>query len=59
MLDEYLKPPEVSKILGVTVHTLQMWRQRNTFPDLKVIKMGKLVRYKRSTVEKFMESQER
>ena len=55
---KWLTPLELSVILGVTIHTLQIWRQKKRFPDLKAVKMGKLIRYRRAIVDKFMESRE-
>jgi len=52
--EEYLTPDQVASILGVTLHTLQIWRKEKTFPKLRSIKMGRLVRYKRSVIDEFM-----
>jgi len=37
-------------------HTLEVWRSTKRYPELEYIKVGRLVRYKREAVERFLES---
>ena len=53
-----LTPKQVSVILGVNVETLNVWRATKRYP-LPYIKSGRLVRYRESDVEKFIESRRR
>jgi len=50
-----LTPAEVAARLGVTTHTLAVWRC--TRQHLKFIKVGRLVRYPESEVARFLEHQ--
>lgn len=52
--DVLLKPSQVAEILGVTVHTLAVWRCEERY-NLKYVKTGRLVRYRRKDVEAFIE----
>jgi predicted DNA-binding transcriptional regulator AlpA len=52
---DLLKPIEVSKILGVSVETLNVWRATNRY-QLPYVKAGRLVRYRLSDVNSFIES---
>jgi len=49
-----LTPDEVSDILGVTTHTLAVWRSEGRY-NLPYIKTGRLVRYKESDIASFIE----
>lgn len=49
-----LTPEEVAKRLGVSVYTLQKWRERKPdFPTPVFYKYGKSVRYLLSDIEKY------
>lgn len=48
-----LKPIEVAEILGVSVETLNVWRATKRYP-LPYIKSGRLVRYRYSDLEAFI-----
>lgn len=37
-------------------HTLEIWRSTKRYPELEYIKVGRLVRYKREAVERFLDS---
>lgn len=50
-----LTPIEVSKILGVSVETLNVWRATNRY-QLPYVKAGRLVRYRLIDVNEFIES---
>lgn len=50
-----LTPSEVSEVLGVSVETLNVWRATNRYP-LPYVKAGRLVRYRLSDVNAFIES---
>ena len=47
-------PAEASRILGVTPHTLAVWRCENRY-SLPYVKIGRLVRYRRADLEAFIE----
>jgi excisionase family DNA binding protein len=49
-----LTPDNVSDILGVTVHTLAVWRSTGRY-NLPYVKSGRLVRYRESDVHSFIE----
>lgn len=51
---EYLNPRETSKEFGFSTSTLAKWRMDNT--NLPFSKMGKYIKYKRSDIESFLES---
>lgn len=48
-----LSPDEVSGILGVTPHTLAVWRSEGRY-NLPYIKVGRLVRYPVESIECFL-----
>ena len=48
-----LRPEEVADILGVTTHTLAVWRCEDRY-DLRHVKVGRLVRYEADEVEAFI-----
>ncbi len=50
-----LTPKEVSRILGISVETLNVWRATNRY-QLPYVKAGRLVRYRSSDVTAFIES---
>lgn len=49
---DILTPAEVADWLGVTVQTLNGWRYTKTGPSFT--KLGRMIRYERSSVEKFI-----
>ena len=53
--DRLLSSSEAADVLGVTVGTLQNWRHTGRYP-LDYVKVGHLVKYRLSTVERFLES---
>lgn len=53
--DELLTPKQVAHELGVSVQTLAVWRCERRY-NLRYIKVGACVRYKRSDVERFLEA---
>ena len=53
-LKEWLTPKEVSKEFGFSVSTTAKWRMDNK--NLPFSKMGKYIRYRKSDIEKFIES---
>ena len=51
---EWLDPREARTEFGFSTSTLSKWRMKNL--NLPFSKMGKYIRYKRSDIEKFLES---
>ena len=51
---EWLNPNEVHQEFGFSVSTLAKWRMKNIY--LKFSKMGKYIKYKRSDIEAFLNS---
>lgn len=49
-----LTPRQVADQLGVTPHTLAVWRSEQRYP-LKYVKVGRLVRYRCADVERFIQ----
>ncbi|MEW8288228.1 MAG: helix-turn-helix domain-containing protein [Candidatus Thiodiazotropha endolucinida] len=47
-------PEEVSELLGVTTHTLAVWRSEGRY-NFPYIKTGRLVRYREEDVMRFIE----
>ena len=57
MTDHKLRTPrDVSDLLGVTIHTLAVWRCEQRY-NLPYIKAGRLVRYRPEDVNAFIERQ--
>ncbi len=54
-MENLLKPNDVAEMLGLSVETLNTWRATNRYP-LPYVKAGRLVRYKLSDVQDFIES---
>ena len=50
-----LNPEQVAEILGISVSTLSVWRCTKRY-NLKYVKCGRLIRYRATDVEKFIES---
>lgn len=50
-----LTPAQVADLLGVTPHTLAVWRCEHRY-DLAYVKAGRLVRYREEDVQRFIES---
>lgn len=55
--DELLTVEEVATILKVPVATMRKWRNNGEGPD--GFRVGKYVRYRRSSVDRFITEQER
>ena len=51
---EWINPNEVSKEFGFSVSTLAKWRMDNKY--LPFSKIGKYIKYKRSDIEAFLNS---
>jgi len=52
-----LTSEETADWLGLkNKHTLEIWRSTKRYPELEYIKVGRLVRYKREAVERFLQS---
>lgn len=49
-----LTPDEVADYLGVTTHTLSVWRSEGRY-NLPFVKVGRLVRYPEEGVLRFLE----
>ena len=58
MTEHLLTPRDVAAILGITPQTLAVWRFEKRY-HVPYIKDGRLVRYKESDVEQFIENQRR
>lgn len=54
-MTELLTTAEAAQVLGVQPQSLAVWRLRGE--NLPFIKVGRLVRYRRSDVEKWLEAQ--
>lgn len=54
LLKEWLSPQKVSKELGVSISTLSRWRRERL--HLPYHKMGKYIKYRRSDITAFLES---
>ena len=52
-----LKPCDVSKILGITIETLAVWRCTNR-TSLKFYRIGRSIRYRLSEVNEFISSRQ-
>lgn len=48
-----LTPEQVADLLGVTPHTLAVWRCERRY-NLPYVKVGRLVRYHADAVERFL-----
>ena len=53
-LKEWLNPQDVSKEFGFSISTLAKWRMDNL--NLPFSKMGKYIKYQRSDIEAFLDS---
>jgi excisionase family DNA binding protein len=54
MSDELLTPDDVAEMLDVSPQTLASWRTTGRY-DLPFLRIGRLVRYRRSDIEDFLE----
>jgi len=56
LADDLLTSEQTANCLGLkTPHTLEVWRSTKRYPELEYIKIGRLVRYRRSAVEHFLQ----
>lgn len=53
---DLLTAAQVSDLLGVSVSTLAIWRCTRRYP-LPYIKVGRLVRYRRTDIDEFLKRQ--
>lgn len=53
--DKLLTPCQVAEMLGLSVETLNVWRATNRYP-LPYVKAGRLVRYRPTDLQNFIES---
>lgn len=53
--DDLLTPREAASLLRVKISTLAIWRCRGRYP-LPYIKVGSRICYRRSEIEKFLQS---
>nr|WP_081355805.1 helix-turn-helix domain-containing protein [Nitrosospira multiformis] len=51
--DPLLKPAEAAEYIGVTESTLSVWRCTGRY-DIPYIKVGRLVRYRKSALDAFL-----
>jgi predicted DNA-binding transcriptional regulator AlpA len=56
MEDRLLDTTEVADYLGIPVNSLKMWRYRRTGPPW--LKLGRHVRYRQTTLERWLDGQE-
>ena len=54
-LNKLLTPEQVAELLGVSTHTLAVWRCEKRY-HLPYVKSGRLVRYRESDVDAFIQS---
>jgi excisionase family DNA binding protein len=54
MTRDLLTPEDVAKILDVSTQTLATWRTTGRY-DLPFVKIGRLVRYRQSDVDEFVD----
>jgi excisionase family DNA binding protein len=54
-VQKLLTAEEVADLLGVTIHTLAVWRSTGRY-NLPYVKSGRLVRYREPDVHKFIEN---
>ncbi|TCO69710.1 helix-turn-helix domain-containing protein [Chromatocurvus halotolerans] len=57
-VSKLLTPDQVGDILGVTPHTLAVWRSEGRY-ELPYIKTGRLVRYLMEDVQTFIQARRR
>jgi excisionase family DNA binding protein len=57
-IPKLLTPDQVSDLLGVTPHTLAVWRSEGRY-NLPYMKTGRLVRYREGDVKRFIEDRMR
>lgn len=55
MENKLLNRKEAGEYLGVSLHTLAYWKCKKTH-DIPTVKIGKLVKYRISDLERFVES---
>lgn len=48
-----LTPMQAAEQLGVTPHTLSVWRCTNRYP-LRYVRVGRLIRYRQDDIEAFI-----
>jgi len=53
MNERLLSEREAAQLLDVQPHTLATWRSTKRHPELKWIKVGRLVKYERADIESF------
>ncbi len=54
---DLLTSEETAQMLGLkSKHTLEVWRSTKRYPSLEWVKVGRLVRYRREAVERFLQS---
>jgi len=51
---EYLNPKETNEKFGISISTLAKWRMKNL--HLRYSKVGKYIKYKRTDIEAFLNS---
>lgn len=54
-MTELLTPAETARILETQTETLAVWRSTQRY-NLPYVKIGRLVRYRKSDIETFIES---
>lgn len=54
MYNDLLNAEQAAKYLSVSVKTLANWRCRN-FPQIAYLKVGRCVRYRRSSLDQFLD----
>jgi excisionase family DNA binding protein len=53
LTDPLLSPPKAAEYLGVTVRTLSVWRCVGRY-NIPFIKVGRLVKYRKSALDAFL-----
>ncbi len=54
--DPLFTPQETANYIGVTVHTLSVWRCVGRY-NIPFVKVGRLVKYRKSALDAFLERQ--
>jgi excisionase family DNA binding protein len=54
--EQFLTPIQAAAYLNVSVGTLAVWRSTGRYPELRFVRVGCAIRYRKSDVDSFVES---